>query len=109
MFIYFHSSSSKFKVEEAFIGYQKDTPAAVIFKATKHCRQVKECGSGKGILMPSVLGSISIDDLKCQKEGSEYWKNAVSSVADLDKNYGINSNLALFNFVSAILHEMLLD
>ncbi|KAL5488495.1 hypothetical protein EMCRGX_G017436 [Ephydatia muelleri] len=29
-----YDNSSKFKVEEAFIGYQKDTPAAVIFKAT---------------------------------------------------------------------------
>lgn len=32
-------SSSQFTEEEAFIGYQQDTPAALIFQATNHCQR----------------------------------------------------------------------
>eukprot|EP00731_Ephydatia_muelleri_P002837 Em0001g2837a len=55
-----YDSSSDFKVEEAFIGYQKDSPAAAIFQATKQCRQMR-----------------NMVKLSCQEEGSEYWNNAV--------------------------------
>ena len=64
-------------MEEAFIGYQKDSPAAAIFQATKQCRQMRNsklnCDD-----VPIVPKSISVDKLNCQDEGSEYWKNAVS-------------------------------
>lgn len=78
--------SSDFKVEDAFIGCQTDTPAAVIFQATKHCQlQIKECRSAGKV--HDVLGSICVDDLKCHGEGSEYWKNAVSKLKWPSKQY----------------------
>lgn len=39
----FLSSDSNFKEVDAFIGFQKDTPASVVFQATNHLRAQKGC------------------------------------------------------------------
>lgn len=74
-----YNRSSDFKVEEAFIGYQRDTPAAVILQATKYFHQVAkvENTSDDYLQLKSHLDSISLHELKYQKEGSDYWNKAV--------------------------------
>ena len=34
LFFFFRDSNSRFKESDAFVGFQKDTPASVIFQAT---------------------------------------------------------------------------
>ena len=63
-------------MEEAFIGYQRDTPAAVIFQATANCRLIRNMKYN----VPLASGSISVDELCRNEEGSEYWKTSVSCV-----------------------------
>eukprot|EP00731_Ephydatia_muelleri_P007093 Em0003g1341a len=62
-----HENSSKFTEEEAFVGYQKDTPAALIFQATNHCHKIMEQGKPavkKAVLHESqqlLLQTVSLD------------------------------------------------
>ena len=74
--------NSKFKKEDAFIGFQKDTPASVIFQATNFltsaCDAAKKGVKGKwaDIFKWSQLNPsdcTSVEDLEQQK-----WEDAVS-------------------------------
>ena len=64
-------------MDSAFIGYQKDTPAAVVFQATKKLKQ-KELGSAHWWKSAAYLGQIPPARLMEEKEGSELWKEAVN-------------------------------
>ena len=56
-------SSSKFTEEEAFVGYQKDTPAALIFQATNHCQKMMKHRSPTS-LMHSTASTEEEEELK---------------------------------------------
>ena len=73
---------ARFKEEDAFVGYQKDTAAAVVFQASNQLQQylsgtctsyLWEVASDKGLLnMPPR------DELMFAGEDSELWRKAVS-------------------------------
>ena len=76
-----------FKEKDAFVGYQKDVAAAVVFQASSQLR--KMCGrwqeeedTGRHQLWEAawesgLLGGCSLDKLADEKKGSESWKEAV--------------------------------
>ena len=77
--------SFSFKHESAFIGYQNDTPAAVVFQATNQLKSKgEEAGYFKSwclIEQARVLGDLQLDGLMEEEENSELWKQTVSKVA----------------------------
>ena len=72
-------STCRFKGKNAFIGYQKDTPAAIIFQATKQLQSLKKMGEN-----PSrwewleQAGKLPQDGLVEEDEDSERWKEVAS-------------------------------
>lgn len=79
-FLFLNCRQYTFKTEDAFVGYQKDTPAAVVFQATHYIQQLQndlQSGSIKESLVLS-LASISINIFVNEVEGSDVWKQAVS-------------------------------
>ena len=70
----------RFKESDAFVGYQKDVAAAVVFQASNQLRkrltgglrQLRESAWERGL-----LGDHPLDQLAEEEEGSEAWKNAV--------------------------------
>ena len=66
----------KFTKKNAFIGYQKDTPAAVVFQATKRLVG-KESGTSRRWESIVYSGQITPARLMEEKEGSELWQKAV--------------------------------
>ena len=77
-----------FKEKDAFVGYQKDVAAAVVFQASSQLR--KMCGRWQEgeeytsrhhlwetAWMNGLLGTYSLDELVNEKEGSDRWNEAV--------------------------------
>ena len=71
---------ARFKEEDAFVGYQKDTAAAVVFQASNQLQQylsgtsyLWEVASDKGLLIVPPR-----DELMFAGEDSELWRKAVS-------------------------------
>ena len=73
-------SGRKFTEGEAFIGYQNDTPAAVVFQATRQLEQ-------EGLAVSSPQGRKKkrpVKDLAVKvKEDLQVWKENVSLQIDL--------------------------
>jgi len=71
------SRAQKFTEEEAFIGYQKDTPAAVVFQATHQLR-----GEGQAVSSREWgrMEQVGVPGPKAEKveEHSDEWKEDVS-------------------------------
>ena len=65
----------KFREGHAFIGYQKDTPAAVVFQASKQLKRGVKQKSDHDIVKDIANSS--------EKEGSEVWKQAVRLQSDM--------------------------
>ena len=81
---------SRFKESDAFVGYQQDVAAAVVFQASnqlrKTCQRLKEGITDQQQLWESgwedgLLEDCSLDQLAQETEGSESWKKAVSLCA----------------------------
>lgn len=78
---------NRFREKDAFVGYQKDTPAAAVFQASnqlRHFVREKENVAHSTYLWVEVwkkgfLGGPRLDELDNMKEDSEQWKQAVSS------------------------------
>ena len=73
----------KFCPENAFIGFQTDTPTAIVFQTTNHLRKLREHGKGddrrwETVRDAGVLENTSSEDLVQLQEDSEQWKQAVS-------------------------------
>ena len=74
---------SKFKKSDAFIGFQKDTPASVIFQATNQLRSAcaafreGECTKRKWECI-LVWSKLSPQDWDIENVDNNAWKNAVS-------------------------------
>ena len=74
--------NEKFSPGHAFIGFQTDTPAAVIFQSTNFLRKLREQGganiTGWEIVQNAdALRDISPEELATLQEDSEQWKDAV--------------------------------
>ena len=75
---------NSFKEKDAFVGYQKDTPAAVVFQASNQLHQYVQARAHSSYLWVEawergLLGVTSLNELGYTKEDSEQWKQAVSS------------------------------
>ena len=74
----------RFTRGDAFVGYQKDTPAAVVFQASNFLRRLREEDDEDMIHRKSevlaragILEKIPLSVL-CDREGiTEYWRDAV--------------------------------
>ena len=81
--VYYLCDVCRFKESDAFVGYQKDVAAAVVFQASNQLSKRLRCGaSGRRQLWESalergLLGDHPLYQLAEEKEGSETWKNAV--------------------------------
>ena len=71
--------SIRFKESDAFVGYQKDVAAAVVFQASIQLRnRCKRVRSGCQQLWESaLLGLCTPDELAMEQEGSDTWKKVV--------------------------------
>ena len=74
----------KFSRGDAFIGYQKDTPAAVVFQASNFLRRLRE-EDGKNVIKSKlellnragILESMPPNVLLNREEVTEHWRDAV--------------------------------
>ena len=74
----------KFSRGDAFIGYQKDTPAAVVFQASNFLRRLRE-EDGKNVIKSKlellnragILESMPPNVLLDREEITEHWRDAV--------------------------------
>lgn len=73
-----HSGKGSFKEGHAFVGYQKDTPAAVVFQASKKLDKFRKGLSMNRLSESGILGDIPPGGLVNEDEGSDIWKDAVS-------------------------------
>lgn len=76
MFVY---RSQKFSRSDAFVGYQNDTPAAVVFQAT-YCmsvlqQQLRSKSATNHLILD--LARLSTEAFAAEKEGSDVWSDAV--------------------------------
>ena len=75
--------NEKFSPGHAFIGFQTDTPAAVIFQSTTFLRRLRDQGGvdtigWKTVHSAGALQDVSPDELATLQEDSEQWKDAVN-------------------------------
>ena len=116
----------RFKEKDAFVGYQKDTAAAVVFQASSHLRQMSQRvhgqwreGEGEGgeevgrmgeatrrqlwetAWDAGLLGKCSLLELADEEEGSEQWMQAVSSWGQVK----LNSCTDIWAMSSSIPHQ----
>ena len=73
---------NRFEQAHAFIGYQRDTPAAVVFQATNQLRKLLSDGANMSPVWQrlqriGVLENISPERLMDDDEGCDEWKEAV--------------------------------
>ena len=73
------NDGTKFEEAHAFIGYQKDTPAAVIFQATNQLKILVEGGDTyiSHLQQAGILSSELIKELKNSSKDSSQWSKAV--------------------------------
>ena len=67
-----------FEEGHAFIGYQKDTPAAVVFQASKQLKKYRKGLSMSRLSESGILGDIPTEELVKEARDSDMWKDAVS-------------------------------
>ena len=78
---------NRFKKKDAFVGYQEDTPASVVFQASNQLHQYVRERAYKAHSSylwvkawdKGLLGITSLDELKDMKKDPVQWKQAVSS------------------------------
>ena len=75
----------RFTRGDAFVGYQKDTPAAVVFQASNFLRRLREEDDEDMIHRKSevlaragILEKIPLSVLRDREEITEHWRDAVS-------------------------------
>ena len=82
--MYRDNRGNRFEQAHAFIGYQKDTPAAVVFQATNQLNELLRDGANMSPVWQrlqriGVLENICPEQLM-KDEGCDVWKEAVSFV-----------------------------
>ena len=80
----------RFARGDAFVGYQKDTPAAVVFQASNFLRRLREeddqdvTRSKLEVLdRAGILENMPLNVLFDREEKTELWKDAVGHTQDL--------------------------
>ncbi len=80
---------TSFKKSDAFIGFQKDTPASVIFQATNQlrlaCSAIKDGSFERTTKWRSILewSGMVTDNWEIEEEDPGAWKEAVSYVVSI--------------------------
>ena len=84
------TSTFRFKQGNAFVGYQKDTPAVVVLQATNQLQNMMKREHFKldGLKEASVLGNIHLEELMEEEVNSDIWKQAVSFDRWIISNWG---------------------
>ena len=74
------SGNGGFKEGHAFVGYQKDTPAAVVFQASRQLKRLRKAPYWRLESMQeySIFREISLEELAEEEKGSNLWKIAVN-------------------------------
>ena len=79
----------RFARGDAFVGYQKDTPAAVVFQASNFLRRLREeddqdvTHSKLEVLdRAGILENVPLNVLFDREEKTELWKDAVGHTQD---------------------------
>ena len=72
------NGKGNFEEGHAFIGYQKDTPAAVVFQASKQLKKYRKGLSMSRLSESGILGDIPTEELVKEAKDSDMWKDAVS-------------------------------
>lgn len=80
----------KFSPGNAFIGFQTDTPAAIVFQMTNFLRKMREQGVGDDKMWETVhnagvFENTTSEELAHLQEDSELWKHAVSCLHGSEK------------------------
>ncbi len=78
MLLHFPNSAKKFKESNAFIGYQEDTAAAVVFQATSQLEKSLTSSKLQRAFRSDLLADIDVSQVAEEEKGSETWKGAVS-------------------------------
>ena len=76
-----HYGVHQFREAHAFIGFQKDTPAAVVFQATNQLKTLLRNGSESttSFISQQLLKDISTENLILEgRRYSDAWKDAVN-------------------------------
>ena len=96
------SRGQKFTKGDAFIGYQRDTPAAVVFQATN---LLKEKGPAVSSWKLGRMKYGSIRGLKAEEEHSVVWKTNVSfykhacmKLERFNEDYYVLTKIMFFKF-----------
>ena len=71
------SGKGNFEEGHAFIGFQKDTPAAIVFQASKQLKKFRKGLSMNTLTESSILGNIPSEELVKEEKGSDMWKDIV--------------------------------
>ena len=89
MILIFSSSDKKFRPENAFIGYQTDTPAAIIFQTTNFLRklrkQEKVDTKAWEVILAANATQTSLEEFMVLPESSEEWNNVVCKKLIIDR------------------------
>ena len=74
------NGGGNFTPKHAFIGYQEDTPAAVVFQASRQLKQLKKDPYLQQNYHDEslIFGDIQLDELLAEDKGSNMWQMAVS-------------------------------
>ena len=78
-----HVRGKRFARGDAFIGYQKDTPAAVVFQASNFLRRLKDDNTDvvesklEVLNRAGILNHMSLDMLLDREDFTEPWRAAV--------------------------------
>lgn len=81
---WFNFRVSSFTAGNAFIGYQRDTPAAVVFQADKQLKRIKEkperIRQWKTSMRLWTLKTMTPDLLCDEEDDSHLWRHIVSII-----------------------------
>ena len=76
-----------FEEGHAFIGYQKNTPAVVVFQASKQLERFRKGLSMSRLSESGIFGDVPIKELLNEAKDSDMWKDAVSHITSVQQYY----------------------
>ena len=99
--LYFPFRNRKFNEEDAFIGYQKDTPAAAVFQATNQLEKLRQRHPGLVQMWAEVLESrclgFTLDDIteEVTSDSDQYQQMVIV----INHNYARRSKLRFMTHI----------
>lgn len=102
--------SQKFSEEQAFVGYQKDTPAAIVFQASKQLERLRSEDSATSVhwkyLQEHVLQNIGHHQLVNMEVTSKVWKETVCGACYIELYIKQKIHTDLFPHVGLVLESI---